>query len=93
MPTPTPHADPDADPDPPPGRSATLLAAGDIAGCSSSGDEATAKLLDGLAGTVATLGDNVYESGTASEFSQLLRAEPGAATRAAPARRPATTST
>ena len=38
-----------------------LLAAGDIASCSSSGDEATAKFLDGLAGTVATLGDNAYE--------------------------------
>lgn len=49
--------------------SAVLLAAGDIAGCSSSGDEATAKLLDALGGTVATLGDNVYDSGTASEFS------------------------
>ncbi len=52
---------------PPP--DASLLAAGDIAGCSNRGDEATAKLLDGLAGTIATLGDNVYESGTASEFS------------------------
>jgi hypothetical protein len=48
---------------------ATLLAAGDIASCSSNGDEATAKLLDGLAGTVVTLGDNAYESGTASEFT------------------------
>jgi hypothetical protein len=46
-----------------------VLAAGDIASCSSSGDEATAKLLDGLAGTVATLGDNVYDSGTASEYT------------------------
>ena len=48
---------------------ATLLAAGDIAGCSSSGDEATATLLDSLAGAVATLGDAAYESGTASEFT------------------------
>jgi Calcineurin-like phosphoesterase len=46
-----------------------LLAAGDIASCSSSGDEATAKLLDSLAGKVVTLGDNVYDSGTASEFT------------------------
>ena len=52
---------------------ATLLAAGDIASCSSSGDEATAKLLDTLAGKVATLGDNVYESGTASEFSNCYK--------------------
>jgi Big-like domain-containing protein/calcineurin-like phosphoesterase family protein len=53
----------------PPSGSAVLLAAGDIASCSSSGDEATATLLDGLAGTVATLGDNAYEDGTTVEFS------------------------
>jgi Big-like domain-containing protein/calcineurin-like phosphoesterase family protein len=53
---------------PPPGGS-VLLAAGDISSCSSSGDEATATLLDGLTGTVATLGDNVYPDGTAAEFS------------------------
>jgi len=47
-----------------------LLAAGDIADCSSNGDEATARLLDSLAGTVATLGDNAYDAGTASEFTQ-----------------------
>ncbi len=46
-----------------------LLAAGDIASCSSSGDEATADLLDGLAGMVATLGDNVYDNGSSSEFN------------------------
>ena len=64
------HAEPTATPTrPSAGRTPTLLAAGDIADCSSDGDEATAKLLDGLAGTVATLGDNVYESGTASEFT------------------------
>jgi Calcineurin-like phosphoesterase len=54
-----------------PGLSApvTLIAAGDIASCSSSGDEATAKLLDNLLGTIVTLGDNVYDDGTASEFT------------------------
>jgi hypothetical protein len=46
-----------------------LIGAGDIASCSSTGDEATAALLNGIAGTVITLGDNVYESGTASEFT------------------------
>ena len=45
-----------------------LVGAGDIASCQSSGDEATANLLDGISGTVFTLGDNVYEDGTASEF-------------------------
>ncbi len=48
---------------------ATLIAAGDIASCGSAGDEATAKVLDKLKGSVATLGDNVYDSGTASEFA------------------------
>lgn len=48
---------------------AVLVAAGDIADCASSGDEQTAALLDGLPGTVATLGDNVYESGTAAQFA------------------------
>ena len=45
-----------------------LVGAGDIASCSSTGDEATAGLLDGIDGTVAVLGDNVYESGTSAEF-------------------------
>ena len=48
--------------------SATLIAAGDIASCHSRGDEATAKLLVGLAGTIAVLGDAVYERGTIEEF-------------------------
>ncbi|MEV6636230.1 DNRLRE domain-containing protein [Actinoplanes sp. NPDC051470] len=45
-----------------------LVGAGDIAD-SGSGDSATATLLDGIDGTVFTTGDNVYENGTASEFS------------------------
>lgn len=45
-----------------------IVAAGDIADCSTTADTATAKLLDGIAGTVVTLGDNAYESGSASEF-------------------------
>ncbi len=51
-----------------------LVGAGDVAG-SWSADEATAKLLDGLfptlatPGTVFTVGDNAYGSGTASEFT------------------------
>ena len=51
-----------------PDASAVLAGAGDIAACSSSGDEATADLLATIDGTVFTLGDNVYESGTAAEF-------------------------
>ena len=46
-----------------------IAAAGDIASCSSPGDEQTAALLDKISGTVITLGDNAYESGTVSEFN------------------------
>ena len=53
-------------PPPPPG---TLVAAGDIAVCGSNGDEQTAALIDSIPGTVATLGDNAYDSGSPSEFA------------------------
>jgi len=46
-----------------------LLGAGDIASCSSSGDEATAALLGANPGTVFTAGDNAYDSGTDGEFA------------------------
>lgn len=46
-----------------------LLGAGDIASCTSDGDEATAALLDQISGTVFTAGDNVYPDGTAEEFA------------------------
>jgi hypothetical protein len=47
-----------------------LLGAGDIASCSSSGDGATAAILDGADayGTVFTAGDNVYPDGTTQQF-------------------------
>jgi hypothetical protein len=45
-----------------------LIAAGDIARCDSDGDEATARLLDSLPGTVLTLGDHVYSAGTRERF-------------------------
>jgi len=45
-----------------------LVGAGDIASCSSSGDEATASLVAGIGSTVFTAGDNVYDNGTAREF-------------------------
>ncbi|MDQ3871404.1 MAG: PKD domain-containing protein [Chloroflexota bacterium] len=47
-----------------------LVGAGDIADCSSAGDEATAALLDGIPGTVFTAGDNAYDSGTTTEFAK-----------------------
>ena len=52
-----------------------FVGSGDIASCSCTADEVTAKLLDHfVAGapattTVFTTGDNAYESGTASEFT------------------------
>ncbi len=45
-----------------------LVGAGDIARCDDDGDDATARLLDGIDGRVFTLGDNVYHSGTNSEY-------------------------
>jgi hypothetical protein len=46
-----------------------LLAAGDIADCGLSGDEATAALVNAIPGaTVATLGDNVYDFGTLTAY-------------------------
>ena len=45
-----------------------LAGAGDIASCASTGDEATAELLDAIDGTVFTAGDNVYTSGTSAQF-------------------------
>jgi hypothetical protein len=56
-------------PPPPPTDDPVLVGAGDIAGCSSSGDEATATLLDNIPGTVFNLGDNVYENGTLTEYT------------------------
>ena len=51
---------------------AMLIAVGDIASCESSGDEETAALVDGLAGTIAILGDTVYEQGSGGEFAQCF---------------------
>jgi hypothetical protein len=46
-----------------------LVGAGDIANCSRSQDEATAKLLDAIPGTVFTAGDNVYTHASPKEFT------------------------
>lgn len=54
---------------PPPPATQTLLAAGDIAMCTGTFDEATANVLDAQAGTIAALGDLAYPSGTATDFS------------------------
>lgn len=49
---------------------AVLLAAGDIASCDWKGDEATSDVLDRFDGTVITLGDLAYESGSRNEFER-----------------------
>jgi hypothetical protein len=46
-----------------------LVGAGDIARCASTGDEATAALLDTLPGIVFTAGDDAYPSGTPADFA------------------------
>ena len=61
----TPTSAPTATPREPNG---VLVGAGDIGSCDSQGDEATAALLDGIEGTVVTLGDNAYTSGTAAQY-------------------------
>ncbi len=55
---------------PRPGTTNVLVGTGDIADCGSSGDEATAALLDGIDGTVFSAGDNAYEDGSATNFAQ-----------------------
>jgi len=45
-----------------------FVGAGDIASCDNNDDELTAQLLDGIPGTVFTLGDNAYSSGTYTEY-------------------------
>jgi len=47
-----------------------FVGAGDIASCARTHDEATARLLDAIPGTVFAAGDNVYQKGTAIEYSR-----------------------
>jgi len=47
-----------------------VVAAGDIADCQSQGDEATAKLVSDIEGTVLTLGDEAYPDGSAEDFRE-----------------------
>jgi hypothetical protein len=50
------------------GSDPVILAAGDIADCTTPNDELTADLLDTLAGTILTLGDLAYENGSTADF-------------------------
>jgi len=51
-----------------PAGAVVLVGAGDIARCDSTADEATARLLDTVAGTVFAAGDNAYERGSRAQF-------------------------
>jgi acid phosphatase type 7 len=55
---------PGPDPVPPPTGPAVLVGAGDIGMCGTTAPEATAKLLDSVAGTVFAAGDIAYPDGT-----------------------------
>ncbi len=55
-----------------PGGDPVLLAAGDISRCDSTDDDATARLLDNLGGTIAALGDNAYLSGSEEEYRRCF---------------------
>ena len=53
-------------------RTRSWSGAGDIASCGGAQDEATAALLDGIDGTIMTLGDAAYESGSLSEYTNCF---------------------
>ena len=63
------------------GADPVIVGVGDIADCTSSGDEATGALITGIAGGVFTTGDNVYTNGTAAEFANCYDPTAGAAPR------------
>jgi len=46
-----------------------LVGAGNIATCGGEDDEATARLLDAIPGTVVTLGDNAFPHGTLADYT------------------------
>ena len=68
-----------------------FVGAGDIATCDPNA-ETTARLLDGIPGTVFTLGDQAYPRGAEAEY-RICYDRRGGATVDAHARRPPTTST
>jgi hypothetical protein len=62
-------ADPDA---PAAGPDPVLLGFGDAGACWSAGDAAVGRLLDGIAGTIAILGDTVYNDGLVAEYTSCF---------------------
>ncbi len=65
-----------------PGTDPVLVGAGDIADCGRTQDEATAAVIDGIAGTIFTTGDNVYPNGTPTEFATCYDASWGGSIKA-----------
>lgn len=55
-------------PPPPPAPDITVLAAGDIARCGEASTEGTARLIDRIPGSVLTLGDHTYPTGSSQSF-------------------------
>jgi len=59
----------------PPAPPVVLLAAGDVAGCNTTGDEATAAIVDGFpSALVAMLGDAAYPNGTLDDDETMVGA-------------------
>lgn len=56
-------------PPPPPLPAEVVLAAGNIAKCTTTGDDATASLLDNLPGTIFALGDIAFPDGSAAAYA------------------------
>lgn len=56
-----------------PGADVYMVGAGDIARCDKSFDEATASLIDAIEGTVFTLGDNAYPTGSDADFANCFQ--------------------
>ena len=70
--SPTPTPTPTPSPTPTPAPDASLVGAGDIAGCDWETDEATAALLDDVDGTIFTAGDNVYPEGSEATYAECF---------------------
>ena len=62
------HTTPSADP--------VFVGIGDIASCSITEDTATGNIVKGIDGSVFTVGDNVYPSGTAADFTNCYATTP-----------------
>ena len=62
------HTTPSSDP--------VFVGVGDIASCAVTEDTATGNIIAGIDGNVFTVGDNVYENGTASDFANCYATTP-----------------